>query len=149
MILDKLENAELYFGINNRIDKALHYIQNTDFTELETGRHDIEGDTLYANVFEYETKSATDSLLEAHRKYIDLQFVIEGEEQVGFATLKGQDIVKAYNELDDYLLIEEKYVRITLKKGLFAIFFPDDLHKPSLKIEKTSKVKKVVVKIKI
>ena len=144
-----IENATLYSGINERIKIALDYIQNTDFIKLETGNYDIDGKNIYALVNEYETKDAEDSFLEGHRNYIDVQYLIEGVEQIGFASLANQQPVKYYDSNEDYLLFKDKCSKFSLKKGMFAIFFPQDLHMPGIKIHKSLKVKKVVVKVKI
>jgi len=149
MIIDKIENASLYAGISERIKKALNYIQNTDFIKLETGKYDIDGENIYALVNEYETKDAKESFLEGHRNYIDVQFIIDGVEQIGYAALANQIVTKKYDSKDDYLLFNDEHSMISLKKGMFAIFFPNDLHMPGIKIEKSSKVKKVVLKVKI
>lgn len=149
MIIDKIENASLYFGINDRIKKALNYIQNTDFLKMELGRYDIDKDNIYALVYNYETKNIKEAVLEAHKNYIDVQYVFDGIEQVGFTSLNGQEVVKEYCANDDYLLFNDEPSIISLKKGTFAIFFPDDLHMPGICLEKASKVKKVVVKVKI
>lgn len=149
MIIDKIENASLYFGVSDRIKKALNYIQNTDFLRMELGRHDIDEDNIYALVYNYETKNIKEATLEAHRNYIDVQYVFDGTEQVGFASLNGQEVEKEYCANDDYLLFKDEASLISFKKGTFAIFFPDDLHMPGICLEKTSKVKKVVVKVKI
>jgi len=149
MIIDNIENASLYAGVSKPIKKALNYIQNTDFTNIKLGKHQINGDNMYALVNEYETKNATESFLEGHRKYIDVQFIIDGTEQIGYTALANQIVTKKYDSKDDYLLFNDQHSMISLKKGMFAIFFPNDLHMPGIKIEKSSIVKKVVVKVKI
>ena len=149
MIIDKIENSNIYFGISERMKVALNYIQKTDFSSVESGRHEIDGDRIFALVDEYETKNADENFLEAHQNYIDVQFMVEGKERVGFTTLKTQNAIKSYNSEQDFALFKENYSTILLSKGMFAIFFPDDLHMPGLKIEKSAKVKKVIVKVKI
>lgn len=149
MIIDKIENAPQYYGISERIKTALDYLQNTDFMVLENGKYEIENDTIFSLVNEYKTKNANDCLLEGHREYIDVQYIAEGCEQVGVVMLDGQKAVKEYDAIDDCLLFNEKHALIFLKKGMFAIFFPDDLHMPGLNIRKPDFVKKVVVKVKI
>ena len=108
MIMDKIENASLYSGLNRRIEIALNYIQHTDFKNIEVGRHDIDSDLVYAMLFEYDTKTESESFLEAHQKYIDVQYMVEGEEIVGYTALDNQKAVKPYNASDDYLLFKEK-----------------------------------------
>ena len=149
MIFDKIENAHLYTKTHAGINKALNYLKNTNFLELENGKHEIEGDVIFAIVNEYETKKPEENLLESHIKYIDVQFVAHGIEQIGVTTFNNQQPVKFYDSTDDYMLFKEPYNLITLNKGMFAIFYPDDIHIPGLMIDTVSKVKKVVVKVKI
>ena len=131
------------------IKKALNYIQNTYFSDLATGKYEIEGDAIFAIVNEYETKEIGDNLLKAHLKYIDVQYVAEGIEQIGVTTLVNQKPIKLYDDVDDYMLFKEPYDLITLNKGMFAIFFPDDIHMPGIKADDIIKVKKIVVKVKL
>lgn len=151
MIIDKIENAHIYKGLGNRINAGLKYLQNTNFSNLEQGKYTIEEDAVFALINKYQTKdeSNDDCYLEGHKKYVDIQYVCSGSEQIGLATLKNQKAIKEYVSDDDYQLFEEDYSLITLKEGMFAIFFPDDLHLPGIKSEKIDTVKKVVVKVKI
>lgn len=83
MIIDKIENANLYQGMQQGLDKALSYLKNTNFSDLAIGKHDIEGDAIFVIVKELETTPVEGKLLESHLKYIDVQYVIEGVEQMG------------------------------------------------------------------
>lgn len=149
MILDKIENSGIYKLINTRLAKAFDFLQITDLSTLSPGKHIIDGDTIYAIVFEYNTQTKVGKSLESHIKYIDVQYMVEGTEQIGITTYKDQKATKAYDNENDYLLFEDSFDKITLKKGMFAIFFPDDLHLPELAAGMNSKVKKIVVKVKL
>lgn len=149
MIFDKIENAHLYAKTHAGINKALNYLKNTNFLELANGKHEIEGDAIFAIVNEYETKTLGEILLESHLKYIDVQYIAQGVEQIGFTTFNNQKPIKLYDSADDYMLFKEPYNLITLNKGMFAIFYPDDIHIPGLMADTISKVKKVVVKVKV
>ncbi|MCK0123828.1 YhcH/YjgK/YiaL family protein [Gelidibacter sp. F2691] len=149
MIVDKIENIGLYKGLHKGIDKALAYIKNTNFDALPVGKHEIDGDAVFAILKEYPTKPIEDQLMESHIKYIDVQYVIEGVEHMGVTMKSGQDPKKAYDPEDDYMLFEEPYDIITVKAGMYAIFFPDDIHMPEVTTGAPSNVKKVVVKVKI
>ncbi|TXE09099.1 DUF386 domain-containing protein [Gelidibacter salicanalis] len=149
MILDKIENAHLYQGISKGIDTALTYIKSTNFSELPVGKHEIEDDAVFAIFKAYQTKEIADQLMESHLKYIDVQYVVEGVEHMGVTTRTHQEPKITYNEEDDYMLFEEAYDIITVKEGMFAIFFPDDIHMPEITIGNSSDVKKVVIKVKI
>ena len=149
MIIDKIENAKIYSGLNKRIETALNYIKNMDFAKIEPGKLEIEGDNIFAIVSEYDTKKADDCLLEGHKKYIDLQYLIDGKEQIGFTPFNHQKATTPYNEEEDYWLFNENFSLFTLNKSSFAIFFPDDLHLPGIHLNESIKVKKLVIKIKI
>lgn len=149
MIIDKLTNAGLYSQINKRIASALKYLKNSDFENVETGRHNIDGDNIYALINDYMTKSRTEANLESHKKYIDVQYISKGSELMGYAALKGQSPVKEYDEEKDYLLFDEEPSFITFSEGMFAILFPDDMHMPGIAAGALSEVRKIVVKVKI
>lgn len=150
MILDKIENSHLYAKTHSGIHKAFDYIKNTDFSKIAKGKYEIDGDDIFAIVNEYETKIPEEYLLESHIKYIDVQFIAQGIEQIGITTFTNQKPVKSYNSEDDYMLFKEPYNLVTLNESMFAIFYPDDIHIPGLVANKTpSKVKKVVVKVKL
>ena len=149
MILDKIENAKLYSGIHPGIAKALNYITSPDFANLPMGKHEIEGEALFVILKENLTNPIKDQLLESHIKYIDVQYVVKGIENMGVTINSGQKAKKAYDEKDDYMLFQEPYDMITVKEGMFAIFFPDDIHMPDLTTSERSLVKKAVFKVRI
>lgn len=150
MIIDVLSNAHLYQHINEHIAAAFHYLHTSDLASIPEGKYTIDGDDLFAIVQEYETLDAANEQMEAHRKYIDVQYVIQGEELVGHAFLGNQQLSKEYSEEEDFLLVPDVPDFFTcFKTGMFMIFFPTDLHMPCIKVNETARVKKVVVKVKI
>ena len=146
MILDTLQNYQLYSAINNRIAKGFDFLCNSDLDAIPSGKHDIEGDTIFALVQEYQTKPLEDCKLESHKKYIDIQYVIRGEEMMGVTTQNNQKIIEV-NEEKDYTFYEGNTSLVLVSKGMFTIFFPDDLHQPCVQIESAAEVKKVVIKV--
>ena len=104
MIIDKIENFERYQSINSRFKIAYKFLEVVDFSSLALGKHEILGDDVYAMVFEYETKEVDINKLEAHKKYIDIQYVIRGEEHVEVSILEEQKVFEKYNEDSDYHL---------------------------------------------
>jgi YhcH/YjgK/YiaL family protein len=148
MILDTLENYQLYTSINERIAKGFDFLRTTDLDSLPSGKHDIEGDTIFALVQEYQTKPLEDCKLESHKKYIDIQYVIRGEEIMGITTQNNQNIIEV-NEEKDYTFYEGTTSLVRVSKGMFTIFFPDDLHQPCVHTESAAEVKKVVIKVLI
>ena len=149
MIIDNLDNAAYYNSLGENIAKALSYLKSTDFTQLETGKYEIEGDEIFALVSEYQTKHARDEKLEAHKKYIDVQYIVSGAELMGCSTFTGQQPSKEYDESRDFMLYDEQpdfFVKVTA--GMFTIFYPTDLHMPSIEVGEPSAIKKVVMKVR-
>lgn len=150
MVIDHLTNCKRYEHLHKGITKAFAYLNNTDLNRIEIGKHEIDGKDVFAIVQEYKTLDAADEQMEAHRKYIDVQYVIQGEELVGHAFLGSQLLSKEYSEEEDFLLVPDVPDFFTcFRAGMFMIFFPTDLHMPCIKVNEAAGVKKVVVKVKI
>jgi YhcH/YjgK/YiaL family protein len=148
MILDTLANSHLYQSINERIAKGFDFLLHTDLDAIPLGKHDIDGDTIFALVQEYNTKPSDECKLESHKKYIDIQYVIRGEEMMGVTTQNNQKIIEI-NEEKDYTFYEGNTSLVRVSKGMFTIFFPNDLHQPCVQTKTISEVKKVVIKVMI
>lgn len=137
--------------------KALDYLKNTDinqeFSTVSLGNNkevEIEGRSIFAIYQTYDSKTHDIIKLEGHVKYIDIQYIFEGEEQILLASKA--DIIKddPYNEEKDFYFPEvKKYAAIQLKSEDAALLFPEDLHGPGYCIEKPAVVKKIVIKVKV
>ena len=149
MIIDKIENSNLYKCLGKRIEKAFEYIHNTDLKNIKPGKYEIDGENIFALINEYKTKSESEGKLEAHKKYIDVQFVINGEELMGYAPLGGQRVLEPYKEENDIMFLTGDKSFTKVSSGMFAIFFPEDVHMPGISSEKISDVKKLVIKVRI
>lgn len=150
MIIDWLANAPRYYGLGPAFNIAFAYLQQTDLHKLEKGKYEIDGDQIFAIINEYDTVPASGEQMEAHKKYIDVQYIVEGAELIGHELLLQQTPSKAYDEAADYMLFGEAPAFFsTLRKGQFAIFFPTDLHMPNIMNGEPKRVKKVVIKIAV
>lgn len=149
MILDKLENAALYEGISENLKKGFDFLKNTDLLSIEIGRYEIDGNTVFALVSEYDSKKPEDCKLEAHQVYADIQFIVSGREAIGFATLNNQTVTAEYNPDKDIVFFSGEATPLIMEAGLFAVFFPQDTHRPCMQIDGPEKVKKVVVKVRM
>jgi len=149
MILDKLKNAGLYGSISANLKIGFDFLKNTDLENLEIGRYEIDGKNVFALVSEYESKKHEDCRLEAHQKYADIQYLVSGREAIGFAPLGGQTITSEYNPDKDIVFFSGETTQQILEAGMFAVFFPQDVHRPCMQINGPEKVKKVVVKVRI
>lgn len=146
MILDTLENAHLYQHINEKFITSFEYLNSTDFNVLPEGVYDIT-DEIFAIVSEYKSKEISECKLEAHRKHIDIQYIVKGEELIGFAPLNNQKIINEYNSHKDVIFFEGETSYSKISQGMFAIYFPTDIHQPCIKIKNATPIKKVVVKV--
>ena len=149
MIKDRLENAGIYYGISENLKTGFEWLKNNDLSTLPDGKYEIRENEIYANLQSYDTKETAP--YEAHKKYIDIQFMITGKEKIGVTAYSNCSLREEYNEEKD---IEFLSCNITetyqiLESGEFLVLFPQDAHQPSLSLDKKSNVKKVVVKVKI
>ena len=149
MIIDKLSNSNIYSSLGERISKAFAYLKQTDFSKTELGKHEIDGDNIFALVNEYNTKDESEGKLEAHKKYIDVQFVAKGSELMGYAPFENQKVINEYNEQNDITFFDGERSYTKVDEGMFAIFFPTDLHMPGIKVNNSEYVKKIVIKVKV
>jgi YhcH/YjgK/YiaL family protein len=149
MIVDKIENSHKYNCLSKYFVKAFSFLKNTNLVNAESGKYVLEGDRVFAMVQEYDSRKIEDCKLEAHRKYIDIQFIVSGEEQIGVNLLKDQPSMNGYNENNDIIFFEGDSSLVKMEAGMFAIFYPDDLHMPGVKVDQSLKVKKVVVKVQV
>lgn len=148
MVLDRIENLRRYESLNPLFVKAFDFIDQTDFNKLELGKHVIDGENVFALLMEYQTKDMQDCMLEGHRKYIDVQYMIDGNEFIGITSFVNQPPHIDYDPTKDLIFFKgDCDNNVKLSAGNFTIFFPEDLHMPSVKIGTISKVRKVVVKI--
>ena len=149
MIKDKLENATIYYNLSENIQKGLTWLKDADFNNISDGKYNIDEDKVFASVQTYKTKD--DAKYEAHRKYIDIQYMIKGVEKVGVTNLKNCTTCVPYDLEKDLeffdINVEEEFFE--LAEESFLIFYPHDAHKPSIKHIQKDLVKKVVVKIAI
>jgi YhcH/YjgK/YiaL family protein len=150
MISDTLKNRHLYAAISPRIKAALDYLAKTDFSAMEPGRIEIDGTNLYILVQNYDSLPKEQGKWECHRKYIDIQYIAEGIEQIGFTNIDNMNVTTEYNPEKDVAFLSGKGDYVTLVKGSYGIFFPQDAHQPKIAPNNTpGKVKKVVIKIKV
>ena len=150
MIYDKLDNIELYKGISDDIYAGLQYLRVID-ADIAVGTYEISP-RAKAIVSEYETKAENTYGFEAHRKNIDIQYLVKGEEKISSLPLEYLKESKTYDENIDAAFYVERGIKpqeLLLGNGFFAILFPQDGHMPQLCVNEPKNVKKVVVKVKI
>ena len=150
MIYDKIDNLETYAAVSQDIRIALEYLKNVK-PEVEKGVHELSS-RVKAIVSEYNTKPINENGFEAHRQYIDIQYLVGGTEKLCSLPLEYLEETKPYDEKDDYALYKATSVPaqdLLLGNGYFAILFPQDGHMPQLSVDEPGGVKKIVMKIKM
>lgn len=149
MIFDSLKNFRLYEKIHPGFVDIQAFIAKTDLTALANGTHPVNDCGAYASVNEYQTRSIEDCFIECHQKFIDIQMIAWGEEKIGVANKMFCD-AQPYDEEKDLQKLTGRVDFITIRPGLFAVFFPEDAHEPCVRSGVTAvAVKKVVFKIPV
>ena len=148
MIFDKIENIDKYSEIPSDIKSFIKSL--SDF--VKPGRYKLAAGN-YANIDEYFTKSSSDCKFEAHKKYIDIQLLLTGREELQYSFTNALIISENYDENRDVMFFENPDFplnKIVLEKGVFVLLYPYEAHKPQINYDNIpSKVKKTVVKIKV
>lgn len=151
MILDSLEGAQRYLPLLPGLDKALAYLRVNAKPSLEDGKQPIDGDAMFAVVSKYQTRDATAIDPEAHKKYVDVQFLISGRETILWTPLSDvADVRMQYDEARDIMFFQQnaRARAFELSAGNVAIFFPTDAHQPGCISGAAEPVHKVVVKVR-
>ena len=148
MIIDELTNACAYFALGARLERALRFLQVMDGQQVPLGRHEIAGDQVFALVQEYTSKPLAAGIWEAHRKYLDVQYVVAGVERLGYAPVTALE-AGPYDAEKDYLPLAGNGQFVRLAAGQFAVLMPHDAHMPGMEADGPQPVRKVVVKVRV
>jgi biofilm protein TabA len=153
MILGHIANFEKETGLYTpALEKGLRYLRDTDFFAMALGKHTLDGDDLFALVQEYVPEPREQRLAESHRKYIDIQFVAAGEEIIGCVpyapTLPVHENHLAEKDLELYRALDNES-QLHLTQGMYAIFYPWDVHRPCCQTRPGVTVRKVVLKVRM
>ncbi|NCD71221.1 DUF386 family protein [Mucilaginibacter sp. R11] len=130
-------------------DSVFTYLKNTDLETIAPGKYPIDGDNAYASVTEAPSKEPAKAGWESHQKYIDLQYVIKGKEQIEVAPVSTATVTKPYDATKDVANYTATGKMHTAEPGTFYLFFPQDAHRPNIKVDGYDIVKKLVIKIHV
>ena len=147
--INKVRFASQYHINKVYWDKAFAYLKETDLQTLTVGRHVIDGDNVFAIVQEAATKDYDKTAFESHLNYIDLQYVIRGEEMMGRTSVDSVKVDKPYNEKADIAFYTGDGKIFTVQQNSFLLFFPGEAHRPNITPGGNKVVKKIVIKIKV
>ena len=146
MITGNIKDAKRYYSIIESFEEAFEFLKTLDENSAP-GSHNF--DTFRVNVVETETSEKENAVFEAHRDFLDIHFVLCGEEGIEYADVNNLTVTKEYDSAEDYMLLSGKGYRFSLKKGDFCIVFPEDAHAPCLLSGNSKHLKKAIVKIKL
>ncbi|MBU4301070.1 YhcH/YjgK/YiaL family protein [archaeon] len=152
MILGQLKNFYESNSLQKELVEAINYIKRTDFSKMAKGRYPIKGDDIYLVLDEYETLPKSEKKAEVHKKYIDVQYMISGTELMGAGFIDGKnEISEEYDEEKDRALYNkvQNESEIIFSEGMFAIFFPTDIHRPGCQFNAKENVRKAIIKVRV
>jgi YhcH/YjgK/YiaL family protein len=148
MILDVLENAHRYLALHKWFADAFDFLLRPDLKKLPVGKYEIDGESVDAMVSKDAGRRKEDALLETHEKYIDIQLVLAGTDNMGWKpkSLCKQPSGEYDKKSDEQLFADEPDAWISIVNEAFVIFFPEDAHMPLIS---SGQIHKVVVKVAV
>ena len=148
MIFDTIANADRYAPLHPLFSRAFEFIRSTDLSALAAGRYSIVGDDLFVIVESVAGRSRDEAKLECHRKYIDIQLVLEGVDEMGWKALCDccEPVADYSMEKDIQFFRDVPTSWISTPPGAFCIFFPEDAHAP---LVASGQVRKVIFKVAV
>ena len=150
MIIDRIENASLYYTLGSGIAAAFEHLKQNDLSNIKPGSYPIIKDKVRMIVFDAKQTNTDRLKMEGHRKNIDLQYWVSGSELMGYAPLlKSQNLLNPFNEEKDYGNYTANATFTRFEPGMFAIYFPTDLHTAVTDEQCDSSVRKIVFKVNV
>jgi biofilm protein TabA len=148
MILSELQNKNRYINLHPLFGKAFAFLEKENLSQLSEGKLEIDGDDLFAIISKPGTSAEEIPKLEAHKKYIDIHYIIAGTELFGWKNLNDCKGVEGEFDFEkDYVLYNDQdFTNLLLNKNAFVVIYPEDAHSPGIK---TEQLHKVVLKIKL
>jgi biofilm protein TabA len=148
MILASLAEADRYAALHPLFARAFEFLRGTDLSSLAPGKHTVDGERIFAIVEDCAGRTRAEAKLECHRRYIDIQLVLDGVDEMGWKPVaECLDPATEYDAARDIRFFSDAPASwIATPAGAFCLFFPDDAHAP---LVSTGRVRKVVVKIAV
>jgi len=131
MIVDTLAQSGRYAALHPAFARAFEFLTAADPGSLAPGRYDIDGDRMYVSIDHQEGRGRDGARLEAHRRYIDIQLTLLGDEEIGWSPLEACSMATPYDAARDISFFDSRpHAWLAVPAGTLAIFFPDDAHAP-------------------
>ncbi len=150
MILGEMKSNDSYVNVHPKFTLAFDFLEKCFAEGVEVGRHEIDGDNVYALVMEYTSKEKENPRFETHDNYIDIQCMLHGSECQWYLPRKCLQELGPYNPEKDITFygFTGKGSKLVLEPGDYAIYFPQDGHLPGMVAEPNVNCTRIVVKIK-
>lgn len=151
MILGHIDNRAYWEKLPAPLAKTLACLAKKETQDLPCGRYEIEGDDIFFMVSEYETKQPSELKAETHSEYIDIQFLVDGEERIGWALCEKGRVYEYLDEKGNDAVFykdvpNESFVRFS--QGCYAVLTENDIHRPCCAAGERTLVKKIVAKVR-
>jgi len=147
MIFGNIKDKERYNFLDERIRECFKYEIENNLNKFNTGSYKIDGDKVFVNIVSYNTVDKGERFWEAHKKYIDIHLMLDGEEKILLNHIDNLE-KKPYQEDEDYLPLEgEEASMVTLEAGDFLICYPEDAHMTAVKVKNEKNIKKAIFKV--
>jgi len=150
MVVSDLNYVNLQILITPGLKRAFDFLRRLDAKSFTEGKVEIDGENVFALFQRYETVKADIAKFEYHKKYIDVQYILSGEEIIGWAPAGQMTITHNYDSTKDICFgtVEREHLTpVYLKAGQVAVFFPEDGHAPRLAVNTPCSVQKIVIKV--
>lgn len=149
-IIEWLLKPESELLMHRKLNAALLYLQKLNYESLKEGETEVDTDFYYI-VQRYNTKDVSKCQFESHKKYVDVQIMVEGSEIMDLADISRLYVKQSYNSEDDYILWNEpeRFTRTTLRQGDYIVIYPETAHRGAVKLQTNEKVLKIVGKVRI
>lgn len=132
-----------------KIKQCLEYAKSENLLSFEPGTYKIEENDLFVNVVSYETKTAKERFWEAHKQYLDVHLMLDGQEQIDVGFTRNM-AVRDYVEQDDFLPMDgEKQASVVMNPGDFLVCYPEDGHRTAVAVREPERIKKAIFKVRI
>lgn len=150
MFFTNIKLSKKYNYLNEKFLKAYDWLESHDLNSLPAGKYEIDGGDVFANVQEYTTLPVDEKKFEAHDKFFDIQYLIEGVEFFGICDREGLKVKEAKPE-NDVLFFEtpDTYGHVILHPNEFIVVAPEDAHMPGCCMDKPASAKKAVIKVRV
>lgn len=151
MIYDTKANLRRYEGLDGAFDRAIAYLRDTDFSAMPVGRYSVSGDDVFALVQTPMTRDRAEALWESHARYVDIQYLLEGSERIGFRDVSALDLRDPYDGQKDIAFYRDdgSGFFVDLDADSFVVCFPSEAHMPLVHSGKAGQIKKVVLKVRV